>query len=88
MDRHKLEDPGTLRVSLFRDGDADVLPVYAGKVVLNARELGSVGKRSVRESAEITPLAVVRPKFQILFPGISTGCAPSDSASIGSGGTP
>jgi hypothetical protein len=37
VNRHKLEDPGTLQVSPLREGDTDVLRAYAGKVVQDVR---------------------------------------------------
>ena len=40
--RHGLEYPGTLQVSPLRDGDPDVLRAYAGKIVLDAHQLGRV----------------------------------------------
>jgi hypothetical protein len=38
----QLEDPGTLQVSPFRNGHADVLRTYAGEIVLNAHQFGRV----------------------------------------------
>ncbi len=40
--RRGLEYPGTLEVSPLRDGDADALRAYAGKVVLNAHQFGGL----------------------------------------------
>src|SRR5579863_6479217 len=40
--RYGLEYPGTLEVSPLRDGDADALRAYPGKVVLNAHQFAGV----------------------------------------------
>ena len=40
--RHGLEYPGTLQVSPLRDGDPDVMRAYAGKIVLDAHQLGRI----------------------------------------------
>src|SRR5438477_9633576 len=41
-DRDGLEYPGTIEVSKLRDGNADALRAYAGKIVLNADQFGRV----------------------------------------------